>query len=56
MDTFKDKQRLDDMNAQGDCPWEVWRGDQSASPSRGNTGPSNGRGLSVVKDAKAKRG
>jgi glucose-1-phosphate cytidylyltransferase len=25
MDTFKDKQRLDDMNAQGDCPWEVWR-------------------------------
>ncbi len=26
MDTFKDKQRLDDMNGQGDCPWEVWRG------------------------------
>jgi glucose-1-phosphate cytidylyltransferase len=25
MDTFKDKQRLDDMNNQGDCPWEVWR-------------------------------
>ncbi len=25
MDTFKDKQRLDDMNAQGNCPWEVWR-------------------------------
>jgi glucose-1-phosphate cytidylyltransferase len=25
MDTFKDKQRLDDMNAQGDCPWEVWK-------------------------------
>jgi len=27
MDTFKDKQRLDEMNAQGDCPWEVWRTD-----------------------------
>ena len=27
MDTFKDKQRLDDLNAQGDCPWEVWRHD-----------------------------
>ena len=56
MDTFKDKQRLDDMNAQGDCPWEIWRGDQSASPGRGDTGRSNGRGLSVVMDAKAERG
>jgi glucose-1-phosphate cytidylyltransferase len=26
MDTFKDKQRLDDMHARGDAPWEVWRG------------------------------
>jgi glucose-1-phosphate cytidylyltransferase len=24
MDTFKDKQRLDDMYARGDAPWEVW--------------------------------
>ena len=30
MDTFKDKQRLDDMNNQGDCPWEVWRDDAPA--------------------------
>src|SRR5215470_5700080 len=30
MDTFKDKQRLDDLNAQGDCPWEVWRRGPSA--------------------------
>jgi glucose-1-phosphate cytidylyltransferase len=28
MDTFKDKQRLDDMYAKGNTPWEVWR-DQS---------------------------
>ena len=36
MDTFKDKQRLDDMNAQGDCPWEVWRARPSAlDPANG---------------------
>jgi glucose-1-phosphate cytidylyltransferase len=38
MDTFKDKQRLDDMNAQGDCPWEVWKrgsGDGHAADRNG---------------------
>src|SRR5262249_18581218 len=25
MDTFKDKQRLDDMYAAGNAPWEVWK-------------------------------
>lgn len=25
MDTFKDKQRLDDLNSKGDAPWAVWR-------------------------------
>jgi glucose-1-phosphate cytidylyltransferase len=25
MDTFKDKQLLDDMNARGNPPWEVWK-------------------------------
>ncbi|MBE9114779.1 glucose-1-phosphate cytidylyltransferase [Lusitaniella coriacea LEGE 07157] len=25
MDTFKEKQQLDDMYAQGDTPWEVWK-------------------------------
>ena len=25
MDTFKDKQRLEDMVARGDTPWEVWK-------------------------------
>jgi glucose-1-phosphate cytidylyltransferase len=24
MDTFKDKQRLDDMHAKGETPWAVW--------------------------------
>ena len=23
MDTFKDKQRLDDLHAKGDAPWEI---------------------------------
>ena len=25
MDTFKDKQAFDDMDARGDTPWQVWR-------------------------------
>jgi glucose-1-phosphate cytidylyltransferase len=25
MDTFKEKQRLDDMHARGETPWEVWK-------------------------------
>jgi NDP-sugar pyrophosphorylase family protein len=25
MDTFKEKQRFDDMYARGEVPWEVWR-------------------------------
>jgi glucose-1-phosphate cytidylyltransferase len=25
MDTFKDKQRLDDLYARGEAPWEVWK-------------------------------
>lgn len=25
MDTFKEKQMLDDMHAKGDTPWEVWK-------------------------------
>ncbi len=27
MDTFKDKQAFDDMNARGDTPWAVWKSD-----------------------------
>jgi glucose-1-phosphate cytidylyltransferase len=37
MDTFKDKQRLDEVNAKGDCPWAVWRSDppRPAAPTNG---------------------
>ena len=30
MDTFKDKQRLEDLCANGAAPWEVWKSDPSA--------------------------
>lgn len=29
MDTFKDKQAFDDMEARGDTPWKVWRSPQA---------------------------
>jgi glucose-1-phosphate cytidylyltransferase len=29
MDTFKEKQMLDDMYARGDAPWEVWKSSSS---------------------------
>lgn len=34
MDTFKEKQMLDDMHAAGNTPWEVWRTDRNAQPER----------------------
>src|SRR5258707_1087275 len=33
MDTFKDKQLLDDLYARGDAPWEVWK----CAPPKGIT-------------------
>jgi len=35
MDTFKDKQQLDDLYARGDAPWVVWKSNapQGASPA-----------------------
>jgi glucose-1-phosphate cytidylyltransferase len=34
METFKDKQRLDDMNARGETPWEVWKVNQDFNTAR----------------------
>jgi glucose-1-phosphate cytidylyltransferase len=45
MDTFKDKQRLDDMNAQRNCPWEVWQREPSTpriGKGRGGIAPEPG--------------
>ncbi len=32
MDTFKDKQAFDDMNARGDTPWQLWRSAVNGRP------------------------
>jgi glucose-1-phosphate cytidylyltransferase len=34
MDTFKDKQRLDDLYARGETPWMLWQADPGAERSR----------------------
>ena len=34
MDTFKEKQRLDELYARGNAPWEVWRNDGSATTAQ----------------------
>jgi len=33
MDTFKDKQRLDDLYSQGNAPWEVWKNAPKSAPA-----------------------
>jgi glucose-1-phosphate cytidylyltransferase len=43
MDTFKDKQQLDDLYAKGDAPWEVWKNSVSAEKSS-----AHGLGRSAV--------
>jgi glucose-1-phosphate cytidylyltransferase len=36
MDTFKDKQQLDDLYERGDAPWEVWKKMSGESATAGN--------------------
>ena len=47
MDTFKDKQMLDDLYARGHARWEVWNHSSHAAPTPGNGKPKaavvNGR-------------
>ena len=38
MDTFKDKQRLDDLYEGGHAPWEIWRQTNGAPPKATTTG------------------
>jgi len=33
MDTFKDKQRLDELYARGDAPWELWKQNDREAPN-----------------------
>lgn len=37
MDTFKDKQMLDDVYARGDAPWQVWNNTKPELPKAGET-------------------
>jgi glucose-1-phosphate cytidylyltransferase len=43
MDTFKDKQRLDELYAKGNAPWQVWANGNGNSPGNGH-GNGNGNG------------
>ena len=36
MDTFKDRQQLEDIYARGNAPWEVWNDGQPAFASYAN--------------------
>jgi hypothetical protein len=33
MDTFKEKQMLDEIHESGQAPWQVWRNEAPGSPS-----------------------
>jgi glucose-1-phosphate cytidylyltransferase len=33
MDTFKEKQMLDEMHARGTAPWQVWRSPGNKHPA-----------------------
>jgi glucose-1-phosphate cytidylyltransferase len=43
MDTFKDKQMLDDLYSKGNAPWEVWKRPKGESASNGAEDVSAGR-------------
>jgi len=36
MDTFRDKQELEDMYVRGDAPWEIWKLARQTSPTTGH--------------------
>jgi hypothetical protein len=35
MDTFKEKQQLEDLYARGEAPWAIWRSDAYGNGKRG---------------------
>src|SRR4051812_22965357 len=52
MDTFKDKQGLDEMYAKGRAPWEVWRKQVQAPQAEAVTWPPAPLDAPVLKDEK----
>ncbi|MGE0822165.1 MAG: sugar phosphate nucleotidyltransferase [Candidatus Binatia bacterium] len=45
MDTFKDKQHLDELHARGNAPWEVWKNDNNEQPSTPSTTSEESQGV-----------
>ena len=41
MDTFKDKQVLDELYSRGGAPWELWKGNGRGAPRDGNAVTAN---------------
>ena len=49
MDTFKDKQRLDDLYVSGKAPWEVWKGlSPDKAPANGTSADKGAKPLATV--------
>ena len=46
MDTFKEKQMLDDLWRSGEAPWNIWRGKERAQPF--DKRPSEGVGVDLI--------
>ncbi len=51
MDTFKDKQRLDDMYARDETPWAVWKSQSLLSPSASGQPEPSERGMGLAEHA-----
>jgi glucose-1-phosphate cytidylyltransferase len=58
MDTFKDKQFLDDLYARGGAPWEVWKANGKGAPHACRLAPAlkNGHRIRQRSASTAKRG
>lgn len=48
MDTFKDKQALEDMHARGDAPWEIWKLPTASSNGHSSTMPQVSMGAAAA--------
>ena len=48
LDTFRDKQQLDDFNARGNAPWEVWKSGPAQGPSAGSSESRTGAAKSAA--------
>jgi glucose-1-phosphate cytidylyltransferase len=47
MDTFKERQQLEDLCSKGDAPWQVWAKDGRLRTARKRSAGSNGTRLDV---------